>query len=253
MSGFEELVDEGGRASVDGWDFSWLDGRAVEDRPSWRYFERVAERVVDVASVAELQVGTGSMIGRLPELPALAVATEGFASSVKVAASRLRRRRVQLVVTSQVVHALPFRDAVFELVISRHPVQVWWEEIARVLRPGGVYFAQHVGPHSLRDLAELFVDRWPETSNRDPTIERRAANAAGLVVKEVRLERTRVAFYDIGAVVYFLRLVPWIVPHFTIDRYRGQLRRLHERIQAGGAFETTSSRTLIEAAKPNEK
>lgn len=53
----------------------------TEDRPSWRYFERVAERVVDVASVVELQAGTGSMIGRLPELPALAVATEGWAPS----------------------------------------------------------------------------------------------------------------------------------------------------------------------------
>jgi hypothetical protein len=113
-----------------------------------------------------------------------------------------------------------------------------------------VYFAQHVGPHSLRDLGELFVGRWPDESPRDPEIESRAARAAGLVVHDARLERTRVAFFDVGAVVYFLRLVPWIVPDFSVDRYREQLRRLHARIERDGAFETTSCRTLIEAAKP---
>ncbi|MDQ1607864.1 MAG: hypothetical protein QOE16_596, partial [Microbacteriaceae bacterium] len=36
-SDFEELVAEAESASVDGWDFSWFDGRATEERPSWGY------------------------------------------------------------------------------------------------------------------------------------------------------------------------------------------------------------------------
>jgi SAM-dependent methyltransferase len=250
VAAFDDLVREGDRASVDGWDFTWLDGRAEEDRPSWRYFDRVAERVRNVASVVELQAGTGSMIGRLPALPALAVATEGFEPSILLAAPLLRERDVHLVFTSQLIPGVPFADATFDLVVSRHPVDVWWDEIARVLRAGGVYFAQHVGPHSLRDLAEIFVGPWPETSRRDPEVEARAAQDAGLVVNDLRTERTRVAFHDIGAVVYFLRLVPWIVPDFSVDRYRDELQLLHERIERDSVFETTSSRTLIDAAKP---
>jgi len=42
----------------------------------------------------------------------------------------------------------------------------------------------------------------------------------------------------------------WTVPDFTVDRYREPLRKLHERIQADGAFVTHSSRVLIEARKP---
>ena len=34
--------------------------------------------------------------------------------------------------------------------------------------------------------------------------------AAGLVVTDLRHERPRTEFYDVGAVVYFLRLVVWI-------------------------------------------
>jgi hypothetical protein len=66
----------------------------------------------------------------------------------------------------------------------------------------------------------------------------------------MRLERPRTAFYDIGAVVYFLRLVPWIVPGFTVPKYRNALGDLHIAIQRDGAFVDSASRTLVEATKP---
>ncbi|HJQ42103.1 MAG TPA: class I SAM-dependent methyltransferase [Jatrophihabitantaceae bacterium] len=203
-----------------------------------------------MSTLLEIQAGTGAMIGRLPRLPPVAVAVEGYPPSVAVAAPRLRERGVQFVVTSQTDQALPLRSSCFEFVISRHPVDVWWNEIARVLKPSGEYFAQHVGPDSLRGLSELLMGPLPTESRRDPTIERRAAEQAGLEVRDIRVERTRVAFADIGAVVYFLRLVPWIVPGFTVGTYVEQLRHLHERIERDGAFETTSSRMLVDAVKP---
>src|SRR3954468_18100242 len=135
MSDFDELVREAELAPIDSWDFSWLDGRAIEDRPSWRYFDRAAERAARVATLLEVQAGVGSMIGALPSLPSLAVATEGFPPSVAVATPRLRSRGAHLVVTSQTRAALPFAPKSFELVISRHPIVPWWVEIARVLKP----------------------------------------------------------------------------------------------------------------------
>lgn len=39
---------------------------------------------------------------------------------------------------------LPFADEAFDLVVSRLPVITAWEEIARVLQPGGTYFSQQV-------------------------------------------------------------------------------------------------------------
>ena len=53
-------------------------------------------------------------------------------------------------------------DEAFDLVTSRHPVTIWWEEIARVLRPGGTYFAQHVGPASVFELIEFFLGPQPD-------------------------------------------------------------------------------------------
>jgi len=57
-------------------------------------------------------------------------------------------------------------------------------------------------------------------------------------------------FFDIGAVVHFLRKVIWIVPGFTVERHHDRLRELHDQIEAEGPFVAHSSRSLIEARKP---
>lgn len=244
---FDDLVAEAARAPVDAWDFTWLDGRATEDRPSWRFFDRVAERASAVGELLDVECGVGHMLGTLPTLPPLAVGIDAWRPSLRAAAPTLRARGVHLLRGSAT--ALPLASSSFELVTSRHPVEPAWHEIARVLRPGGTYFAQHVGPHSLRDLSEFLIGSISDTSHRDPEAERRAALAAGLSVRVLRSERTRVVFFDIGAVVYFLRLVVWTVPGFTVERYRARLRDLHDLIVRDGSFETTSSRLLIEAVK----
>ncbi len=42
----------------------------------------------------------------------------------------------------------------------------------------------------------------------------------------------------------------WIVPGFTVDRYRHRLAELHDRIQADGPFVAHAQRFLVEARKP---
>lgn len=43
---FDALVAEAQAAPVDGRDFSWLDGRATETRPSWGY-QRLLDRQIE--------------------------------------------------------------------------------------------------------------------------------------------------------------------------------------------------------------
>ena len=67
---------------------------------------------------------------------------------------------------------------------------------------------------------------------------------------DLREFRGRMEFGNVAAVVHFLRKVIWIVPGFTVDAYRDQLRALHERIQADGPFLATTVRFMIEARRP---
>ncbi|WP_189267180.1 methyltransferase domain-containing protein [Streptomyces fuscichromogenes] len=266
---FEDLVAEGAAVPTEGWDFSWFEGRATEARPSWGYARTAGGRLAHATAVLDIQTGGGEVFDFAlgvaagsgstdrsstpvtPHRPRLLVATEGWAPNAVKASNRLGARGV-VVVASAEDAPLPFADGVFDLVLSRHPVRAHWAEIARVLCPGGTYFAQHVGPASVFELVEFFLGPQPEAvrRGRHPDGERAAAEAAGLEVVALRAERLRMEFHDIAAVVHFLRKVVWMVPGFTVEAYEPQLRALHRRIETEGAFVAHSSRHLLDARKP---
>ncbi|WP_020502230.1 class I SAM-dependent methyltransferase [Sciscionella marina] len=251
MATFEELIDEAATASIDGWDFAWLDGRATEQRPSWGYARLMARRLAGVCSALDIQTGGGEVVGEAETLPPLMVATEAWPPNLARATERLHPRGAA-VVADEDEPPLPFADNAFELVTSRHPVTTWWAEIARVLRPGGSYLSQQIGPENLSGLSAYFLGELPAEHYRARRTEdaRGGAEQAGLEVLDLRTERLRVEFFDIGAVVYFLRKVVWTVPDFSVERYRETLHRMHEHIQREGSFVTESCRFLIEARKP---
>ncbi|MFE9821259.1 class I SAM-dependent methyltransferase [Streptomyces sp. NPDC005791] len=249
---FDTLVAEAEAASVDGWDFSWFDGRATEQRPSWGYARAMAGKLAGARAALDIQTGGGEVLASASVLPPLTVATESWPPNVARATALLHPRGA-VVVADSGEPPLPFGDRAFDLVVSRHPVTTWWDEIARVLTPGGTYFSQQVGPESVFELVEYFLGPLsPEQRGaRDPERARCDAEAAGLEVTDLRAERLRVEFLDIGAVVHFLRKVIWMVPGFTVAAYLPQLRSLHRQIEERGPFVAHSARFLIEARKPD--
>ncbi|MFB8177949.1 methyltransferase domain-containing protein [Streptomyces sp. NPDC055966] len=253
---FEDLVAEGAAAPTEGWDFSWFEGRATEERPSWGYAVLAGERLARARAALDIQTGGGEVLdfalGRTePARPVPVAATEGWPPNVAKATALLRPRGV-VVVAAPDDAPLPFADGAFDLVLSRHPVRPYWDEIARVLSPGGTYLAQHVGPASVFELVEYFLGPLPAEARagRDPERERAEAEAAGLDVVGLRAQRLRMEFHDIAAVVHFLRKVVWMVPDFTVAAYEPQLRALHERIEREGPFVAHSTRHLFDARKP---
>ncbi|BDU05578.1 class I SAM-dependent methyltransferase [Nocardia cyriacigeorgica] len=247
---FEELVAEANAAPVAGWDFSWLDGRATEQRPSWGYQRVMSGKLAEATAALDIQTGGGEVLAGAAKLPSVMAATESWPPNL-AKATRLLRPRGVVVVADPDEPPLPFADAAFDLVTSRHPATVWWSEIARVLEPGGTYLAQHVGPASVFELVEYFLGPQPEDirRKRHPDDECRDAEAAGLDVTDLRAERLRMEFFDVGAVIYFLRKVIWMVPGFTVAAYHDRLRELHDKIETEGPFIAHSSRFLIEARK----
>ncbi|WP_216214026.1 class I SAM-dependent methyltransferase [Amycolatopsis aidingensis] len=251
---FEQLLAEGMAEPVTGWDFSWLAGRATEERPSWGYARMLTERLGSAAAALDLQTGGGEVfaevLGSLPRPPATVAATESWPPNIELARANLRPFGGSVALVAEDA-ALPFEGGTFDLVASRHPTVTDWTEIARVLRPGGRYLSQGIGSGSNRELTEAIMGPVPVD---DPTWARQAvagAEAAGLIVLDLRTESLRAEFHDIGAVVYFLRKVPWTVPGFSVERDRERLAELHERIRAEGQFVAHAERFLIEARKPD--
>jgi SAM-dependent methyltransferase len=269
VSRFEDLMAEGESVPVEGWDFSWFAGRAegskhpraTEERPPWGYTRLLGQRMAALATVPgaaalDLQTGGGEVLAAalamVPAAPPTLVATESWPPNLAVAQRNLAPLRARVVALPSADSDLPFPGATFDLVVSRHPVSVRWDEVARVLKPGGTYFSQDVGHPSVGELSEFIMGpayprKGPDEPTRDPRWSVLAAGQAGLTVVNLREFRGRMEFNDVAAVVVFLRKVVWIVPGFTVAGYRDRLRALHQQIERDGPFTATSVRFLLEA------
>lgn len=54
-------------------------------------------------------------------------------------------------------------------------------------------------------------------------------------------------FYDIGALVFYLKAIPWQVPNFDVETYIEGLHNIHGIIQSKGFFDAKQHRFIIKA------
>jgi SAM-dependent methyltransferase len=263
---FQDLIAEGAAEPVEGWDFSWFEGRATEERPTWGYSGLLSRRLASARAALDIQTGGGEVLaGALrgesggrppgqalrdrPGVPSVVAATESWPPNAILARRALAPFR-GVVARAEDTGGLPFAAGTFDLVVSRHPTVVVWPEIARVLAPGGRYLSQQVGAGSNRELTDFMMGPQPVHPGRSTDWAAAGAHAAGLEVTELRAQALRVEFFDVGAVVYFLRKVLWTVPGFTVGGYAEPLARMHAHIGEHGSFVCHAQRFLIEARKP---
>jgi SAM-dependent methyltransferase len=233
-----------------GWDFSHLAGRMIEEQPPWSYAERVGQLMRAASSVLDLGTGGGErLLGLREDWPARVAATEGYAPNLALAKERLSAYGVEVKRTeSDESTVLPFADAGFDLVISRNS-SFNAAEVARVLAPGGTFFTQQVHGRSGEDLQAHFgaAPQWPYAT---PAYFAGKLAAARLRVTEQQQWAGRLTFTDVGAVVYYLKSVPWIVPGFSVAAHLDALLGLQEQLDAGRELAFTARLYILAAHKP---
>ncbi|MDP9223054.1 MAG: hypothetical protein M3P18_04225 [Actinomycetota bacterium] len=150
--------------------------------------------------------------------------------------------------------ALRFVPARFHLVTNRHEAFVA-PEVARVLIPGGRFITQQAGAGT-EDFSRLLGLPLPPPSPRParngkqiqigwglPLAVSQIA-ASGLEVVASGEGQEVLSFADVGALVWYLKAIPWAVPGFTVVAFRSRLAMLHNRIQAEGPLEPQTASLL---------
>ena len=234
-----------------GWDFTWLTRteRMASGPLPWNYASVVLPYLWRAEAMADLGTGGGEFLACLSPLPMRTFATEGYPPNVPVARERLEPLGVKVYAIDE-SDTLPFASASLDLIIDRHE-SYRPDEVFRALRPGGHFITQQVDGPSQKPVSDWlgvpFNVGWATWSLDEAG---RGLEAAGFTILTRREAVAPTRYYDIGALIYYLKAIPWQIPDFTIARYRDALLRLHERIQSDGFLETQSERFLLIARKP---
>lgn len=234
---FEQLIEEASSEDFSGWDFSYLDGRWDEEKPSWDYKAAVSDNLGVSMSLLDMGTGGGEFLSSLQPLPKIVYATEAYAPNVPIARKNLAPLGVEVIELNS-DESLPFDDGYFDLVINRHEA-FCASEVSRILKTGGKFITQQVGGKNNTQLNEFLIDDGSIT-DLEWTLDqaREQLEEAGFENFTQFEEFPRTRFYDIGAVIFYLRAISWQIPDFDIDKYESPLRRLHHNIEQNGVFET---------------
>lgn len=232
-----------------GWDFSYLNDRMFEEKPPWSYPSQAATLMQQSLSVLDMGTGGGERLLKLKEhWPRKVVVTEDYPPNFELATERLVPLGVRVEAVRLTGYApMPFADGEFDLVLNRHS-GFNALEVARILAPGGTFFTQQVHGLWAQDLLAVFgaKPQWPEAtlSNNASKLE-----AAGLRVVRGEEWSGKLAFADVGAIVYYLKAVPWLVPGFSVDTHLDGLLDLQIRLEDGKNLVFEAGKYLIEARK----
>ena len=226
---------------LEGWQLEF-EPEPLVPGPPWDYERRAGKLAREARSLLDLGTGGGEVFARvLAEANARAVATEEWHVNAPVAAKRLAGRARVVRAASL---ALPFADAAFDLLLSRHE-ELGPVEVARVLAPGGRLLTQQMIPDLWHELREVFPDmtRFPDHHAEYP----RALEAAGLQIEDAREFRRPVRFLKLGHLVYHLVAAPWTVPGFGVASHGEALDELQRRSESEQGLVLTEGFYLLEA------
>lgn len=232
-----------------GWEFSYLDGRMRLEEPPWSYTTRARQLMGKASSVLDIATGGGErLISMRDSWPDSVAVTEGYPPNLKLARERLGPLGVLVVEAENDEYTpIPFEDGAFDLVLNRHGA-LFVDEIARMLVPGGRLLTRQVHGLWAQDLLAAFdaQPQWPDAAPEKyvPWLQK-----AGFEVADLKEWSGKLAFTDVGAVVYYLKAVPWLVPGFSVASHTDNLMALQRQQEERGQLVFQASNYLIEAVK----
>lgn len=246
----DKLVEqwkEDEKAVFKGWDFSYLKKRMIDPNPPWNYIKIAKKLIKKSKAVLDMETGGGEIFSSLKPFLKHAVAYEGYKPNVSVARKRLKPLGVKVIETRN-LKKLPFKDKEFDLVLNRHGA-INGKEIYRILKDGGTFFTQQVtGSDDSQDLVREFKAK---RKFSDINLEKyvKELKKAGFKIKSSRKWKGKKVFKDVGAIVYYLKAIPWIVKGFGVKNNLKDLKRLQKKIEKNKELKFQTAKFMILAKK----
>lgn len=243
---------EEARAHIRGWDFSHIHGRYEEEEDlPWDYKAVVCACLGDDMELLDMDTGGGEFLLSLGHPCGHTAATEGYPPNVALCRKELLPRGIDFREMTDPAE-MPFEQERFDIVINRHG-SYHISELWRVLKRGGVFITEQVGEDNDRELVDLLL---PGTPKPFPGLnldrQRTLFEQAGFEIEKAEECFRPIRFYDVGALVWFARIIEWEFPGFSVDSCFDRLLEAQRILEKKGAVEGTIHRYLLAARKPED-
>lgn len=237
-------------AHIHGWDFSHIHGRYTEETDlPWSYRDVVLQYLRPEMQLLDVDTGGGEFLLSLGHPPARTAATEAYPPNVRLCRERLLPLGVGFR-EGDGGGRLPFADAAFDCIINRHG-DFQAQETGRLLKPGGLFITEQVGAQNDRELVELLLGPTPlPYPGLTLAAVCRQFREAGFTVLQAQECFRPIRFFDVGALVWFARVIEWEFPGFSVDACAGRLLAAQQMLERDGCIEGRIHRILLAAAKP---
>ena len=236
-------------AYIHGWDFSHISGRYTEqDELPWDYREMIGRYLKPSMKLLDIDTGGGEFLLSLNHPYENTAAMENYPPNVRLCKENLCPLGVEFR-PGDGKEKLPFDDSSFDMVINRHG-DFNAEEIHRVLKPGGLFITQQVGAENDRELVELLCGKtelpFPEQYLKITT---QKFESAGFEILESDECFRPIRFFDVGALVWFARIIQWEFPDFSVDTHLENLLSAQKILEKRGSIEGSIHRFMLVAQK----
>ncbi|MHA2390354.1 MAG: class I SAM-dependent methyltransferase [Promethearchaeota archaeon] len=248
---FDFLISEA-EHPFSGWDFSYIDGRVVNGPLTWSYLSKIIPLIRCSESLLDMGTGGGEFLASLIPLPTYTCVTEGYEPNVSIAKKALEPLGVKVFSVNNKEN-LPFEDEAFDLIINRHEYYNP-NEVFRTLKPDGIFITQQVGDQNDSKLRLALTGNSKlaneEIWNLDYATKELEKSSFEILERFEVITYTRI--FDVGAIVYYLKAIPWELPSFSVKKYYNKLLEIHDYITKKRylELEMNNHRFLIKSRKP---
>jgi len=240
------------KKSFQGWDFSYIDTRKSHEPLPWNYDKIVRQYIKTNSILLDMGTGGGEYLLTLNHPYCNTFVTEAYSLNFELCRRTLTPLGIDV---RQVIndHYLPFENEMFDIIINRHEA-FDINEIYRLLKPNGLFITQQVGGLNNKELSRLFlISDFKEITSSQHTLKNnlRLIENKGLTILKSDECFPELKFYDVGALVYFAKIIEWEFPNFSVNSCFNQLCQLQSILEQQGFIVSKEHRFVIVAQKPN--
>lgn len=230
-----------------GWDFSHLDGRWWREPEGWEYRAIVKRHLRPNDKLLDMGTGGGEVLLSLGHPHENTAVTESWEPNIALCRQRLEPLGIRVYPCEG--DRLPMEDSSFDIVINRH-ASYDLREVSRVLKAGGLFITQQVGGDNARQFAKRLVPgAEPPYADFSLSSQLQAFRAGGFAVLCSMESHPQLRFYDVGALVFWARVIEWSFPGFSVDNNFEQLCLMQDELLDTGYIAVEQHRFMIVARK----